>query len=209
MRRISVFFLLSILVLSRCVFAQSGAGTAVPQVVKPDSVQPEKEAVKKIILLISEQNIEGPQHAWWASEVDLSTVESTIAAQLLSEKLEVIEPSFVQQIIEKKPAFRAVALPEKEIVQLGNLSGAQFVIVGKAVASAGGMVPQSTMRSCYANINAKVIRVSDGRVVAYLDAAGSSAHPDAISGGKEALTKAARDLGVKITDALKKGGSGL
>ena len=33
----------------------------------------------KVILLIAEQNIEGPQRAWWASEVDLSTTEAAIA----------------------------------------------------------------------------------------------------------------------------------
>jgi len=191
-------------------YAQSPVGTAVPQTVKPEISQAEKrDELKKIIILISEQNIEGPQRAWWASEIDLSTVEAALATRLLAEGYEIIEPSSVQQVIEKKPAFRTVALSEKDVVQLGNLSNAQYVIVGKAVASAGGNVPQSTMRSCFANITAKVIRIPDGKVLAYLDAAGNSAHLDVISGGKEALTQAAQALGVKITDALKKGRSSL
>jgi hypothetical protein len=61
------------------------------------------------------------------------------------------------------------------------------------------------MISCFANITAKVIRVNDGKVLAYLDAAGSSAHMDKISGGREALTHAADDLAGKVLNALNKG----
>lgn|GEM_PF-584644 len=210
MRQSNLFLWVSILCMAGTAYAQSPVGTAVPQTVKPEISQAEKrDELKKIIILISEQNIEGPQRAWWASEIDLSTVEAALATRLLAEGYEIIEPSSVQQVIEKKPAFRTVALSEKDVVQLGNLSNAQYVIVGKAVASAGGNVPQSTMRSCFANITAKVIRIPDGKVLAYLDAAGNSAHLDVISGGKEALTQAAQALGVKITDALKKGRSSL
>ena len=33
----------------------------------------------KIVLLIAEQNIESPQRAWWATEIDLSATETSIA----------------------------------------------------------------------------------------------------------------------------------
>jgi hypothetical protein len=80
------------------------------------------------------------------------------------------------------------------------------VLLGKAVASSGGNVPQSNMRSCFANITAKLIRVKDGKVIAYLDASGNTVHMDVITGGKEALTNAAEDLATKVTEALKKEG---
>ena len=102
------------------------------------------------------------------------------------------------------PAFRLVTISDNDSVRLGNLSKAQYVVVGKAIASAGGNVPQSNMRSCYANVTAKVIRVKDGKVVAYLDAAGNSAHMDVISGGREALANAADDLSAKVIAALNK-----
>ena len=123
-------------------------------------------AKPKVILLIAEQNIEGPQKAWWASEIDLSTTEAAIATKLIEEGYD--------------------------------------VILGKAIASSGGNVPQSNMKSCYGNITAKLIRAKDGKVIAYLDAAGNSAHPDLISGGREALSRAAESLALKIIDALNK-----
>jgi hypothetical protein len=95
-------------------------------------------------------------------------------------------------------------LSEDKSIKLGNLSGADYVILGKAVASSGSKVLQSNMISCFANITAKLIRVKDGKVLAYLDAAGNSAHLDVITGGREALANAAEDLAGKVIDTLKK-----
>ena len=160
----------------------------------------------KIILLISEQNIEGPQRAWWASEIDLSTTEATIASNLIKEGFEILEPSALTKIIKKDKAFRLINLAEEQSVKLGNLSRADYVILGKAVASAGGNVPHSSMRSCFANITAKLIRVKDGKVIAYLDTSASSAHMDVITGGREALTNAGQDLAAPIINALSREG---
>ena len=163
-----------------------------------------KDNKTKLILLISEQNIDGPQRAWWASEIDLSTTEAKVAARLIADGYLVLEPSNLTKVIRQDPAFRMVGFSENKAVKLGNLSRADYVVLGKAVASAGGNVPQSSMRSCFANVSAKLIRVKDGLVVAYLDAAGNSAHPDVISGGREALGNAADVLALKIEDALTK-----
>ncbi|MCX5710512.1 MAG: hypothetical protein NT060_00845 [Candidatus Omnitrophica bacterium] len=160
----------------------------------------------KLILMISEQNIESPQKCWWASEVDLSVTEAAVAQNLLTQGYEIIEPSVLNKTITQNPAFRIVDIGEQSSTKLGRLSAADYVILGKAIASSGGNVPQSTMRSCFANITAKVIRVKDGKVIAYLDATGNSAHMDVITGGKEALKNAGEDLSAKIIAALAKEG---
>lgn len=185
MKKIALIFLL----------LSIGLGLACAQETKP-----------KVILLIAEQNIEGPQRAWWASEVDLSTTEATIARKLIAQGYAVLEPSNLQKIIRQERAFRLINLSEAKSIRLGNLSRADYVLLGKAVASAGGNVPQSNLRSCFANITAKVIRVKDGKVIAYLDAAGNSAHMDVITGGREALSNAGEDLAGKVIDALNKEG---
>lgn len=165
-----------------------------------------KDTRTKVILLIAEQNIAGPQHAWWASEIDLSTSEAKVAGQLISQGYEVLEPSFLSRIIKQERAFRMIDLSEDRSIRLGSLAKADYVILGKAVASAGANVPQSSMRSCFANISAKVIRVKDAKVIAYLDAGGNSAHIDVITGGREALSNAGEDLAAKIIGALDKEG---
>jgi hypothetical protein len=124
--------------------------------------------------------------------------------KLIEEGYDVIDTSVAEKVIKQKPAFRVVDISQGESAQLGNSSGADYVILGKAIASSGGNVPQSNMKSCYGNITAKLIRAKDGKVIAYLDAAGNSAHPDLISGGREALSRAAESLALKIIDALNK-----
>ncbi len=162
------------------------------------------ENKQSIILLIAEQNIEGPQRAWWASEVDLSTTEARITSKLTAEGYTILEPAVMADTLKKEPAFRQVNLSEQDSIKLGNLSQADYVIIGKAVASAGGNVPQSTMRSCFANLTAKLINIKEGKVAAYLEASGNSVHLDVITGGKEALGNAADDLAQKLIEALKK-----
>lgn len=158
----------------------------------------------KFILLIAEQNIESPQKGWWASEIDLSATEAVITQKIIEAGWVVLEPAQLEEMIKKNKAFRVLDLSEKDSLKLGNLAKADYLVIGKAVASAGGQVPQSTMRSCFANLSAKLIRVKDSKIVAYLDAAGNSVHPDLITGGKEALVSGANNLAVKLIDAVNK-----
>jgi len=158
----------------------------------------------KVILLIAEQNIQSPQRAWWATEIDLSVTETSIAQKLIENGYGIIEPSSITKIIKQNKAFRHLSLSESQSIKLGSLSKADYVVLGKAIASSGSKVPQSNMRSCFANITAKLIRVKDGKVIAYLDASRNSAHMDVITGGKEALTNAASDLAAEIIAALNK-----
>jgi len=165
-----------------------------------------KDAKPKVVLLIAEQNIEGPQRAWWASEIDLSTTEAMVANRLMENGFEILEPSNLTKVIKQDRAFRMLNLSEPKSVKLGSLAKADYVVLGKAIASSGGNVPQSNMRSCFANVTAKLIRVKDGKVLAYLDAAGNSAHLDVVTGGREALANAGASLAAKILEALKKEG---
>ncbi|MCM8770698.1 MAG: hypothetical protein NC936_02385 [Candidatus Omnitrophica bacterium] len=167
--------------------------------------QPQKEKPKtKILLMISEQNIQGPSTRWWLSEVDLSTIESNLARLLIEHGYQIIEPSVVNKIIKRERPLRVVDLKDKDVVRLGKLSNVDYVVLGKAVASAGSNVLGSNMRSCFANVTVKLIRVKDGVVIAYLDSIGSTVHTDVITGGKEALANASVDLAAKIISNLNK-----
>ncbi|HRZ13883.1 MAG TPA: hypothetical protein P5110_00040 [Candidatus Omnitrophota bacterium] len=192
MRKIIGIAVGCLLALTAVACAQDAGSSAVPH------GQP------KIMLLISEQNIEGPQAAWWASEINLSATEAAIARKLIEAGFEVIDPSQITDALKQDKAFRLVELNEKDSLKLAQVSRADYVLQGKAVASAGGRVPQSSMRSCFANVTVKLFRVKSGTILTYLDAAGNSAHMDVITGGKEALVAAAANLAPKIIEALRK-----
>jgi hypothetical protein len=167
-----------------------------------DSQAPVQVPAVKLVLLISEQNIDSPRQAWWASEVDLSSAEAAIATKLLDAGFEIIEPDSMSGVVSQDKAFRMVNLSDKTSIKMASMAKADYVILGKAVASAGGNVPQSNMRSCFANLTAKLINVRTGKITAYLDAGGNSAHMDVISGGREALASAGQNIAGKIVDKL-------
>ena len=158
----------------------------------------------KLILLVNEQNIGGPRNAWWASEVDLSIAETRIATTLQGYGCQIIMPAQIKKEIQEERAFRVVDLTPAQSVKIASLAKAEYVLSGKAVASAGGKVPQSNMISCFANITAELIRVKDGIAVGYMTASGSSVHLDTITGGKEALLVAADDLSKQVMSLLEK-----
>lgn len=158
----------------------------------------------KVVLLISEQNISGQEHAWWVGQIDLSSTESVIASKLTAEGFVIVDPQALSGLLEQDAAFRLVPPSEKSSLKLASLANADYVVVGKAVATAGGNVPQSNMLSCYANTSAKLLRVKDGSVVAYVRARGNSAHLDVVSGGDEALQQAAEDISLQLIEQLKK-----
>ncbi|MCM8787894.1 MAG: hypothetical protein NC935_07600 [Candidatus Omnitrophica bacterium] len=166
----------------------------------------EQNFSKKIIIFISEQNIEGPQRAWWASEIDLSTTEAIIAKKLIDESFVIIQPQQVFNKIKQKAAFRIVQLSDESSLEIANAAKADYILLGKAIVTAGSNVLNSNMRSCFANITAKLIRAKDKQIIGYFDADAVSAHLDIVTGGKEALTKAAEILSQKILEALKKEG---
>jgi len=183
--------------------AQTQPVVAAPvQQVAPAPVQQAPIARPTVMLLISEQNINGPQKAWWASQIDLSATESRVAQALLQQGYNLVDPAQAKKAVSQNPAFSIVGISDPDTIKLASLAKAQYVVVGKAIASAGGKIPSSNMISCFANVSAKLIRVKDGAVIAYLDATGKSVHVDTITGGTEALNNAAGDLGYKLSAAM-------
>ncbi len=160
----------------------------------------------QVLLLIAEQNIASQWARWWwvDAEVDLSVTESAIAEKLIAGGYEVIDPSLMNNIIRQRPALHYRDLSDEKSIELANLSGAGYVIAGKAIASVGSRVLSSNLFSYFSNISAKLIRVKDGKIIAYLDTSGKSAHMDSVTGGKEALHKAAVDLAIKVVNILDK-----
>ena len=161
-----------------------------------------------VLLMVTEQNIEGPQRAWWASEIDLSTVEANIAQTIAKNGYAVIDPLELKQTLKEEKAFTVVNITDEESLKLAKLKNVDYVVLGKAVASSGGTILNSKMYSCFANATVKVLDVKTGKIISYLDATASSPHTDVVTGGKKALAKTGIELGEKIINILsKKGGN--
>jgi len=158
----------------------------------------------KILLLISEQNIQGPSTNWWISGAEMSTIESNLAKLLKDSGYQIISLDAARNIIGRDKAFKVPELPDKEAVLLGRFTKADYAVSGRATASQGSIIAGSNMRPCYADATVKLIRVRNGVVIAALDAIGSSVNTDALLGGKDALSNSAVDLAAKIISNLTK-----
>lgn len=179
-----------------------------PLVLLAQEAGQEVAAPVKILVLITEQNIGGPQRAWWASEIDLSIVESSLAASLAEAGYQVLDPVSLRPTLQKEPAYRLVRMKECDMADLANLQGAQYVIKGSAVASQGSRAPQSGMRSYYARLSARLIRIKDHATVGAFNIWGKSVHSDVVAGGSEALEDAGRRLALKLLHSLQREGAG-
>ena len=104
---------------------------------EPSPVEAARLGPPRIALFISEQNIEGPQKSWWASEVDLSATEAAMAQNLIILNCELVEPSVIRKKIKQTPAFRRIGISEEEIINLEGLSEiADYVVIGRPIREA-------------------------------------------------------------------------
>lgn len=156
-----------------------------------------------VLLLIAEQNVSGDVYYWWgysSKEVNLSVVEPVIYKGLSEAGYEIIDHN--EQLKVDKP-FRVAGLGEKDAVMIGKNYGADFVILGKALASEGGKVPGSTnMISSNATITGKVINTHNNKVVTYVSGSGDSIHVNPIAAGTEALQDAAEEFTNSLVSSL-------
>jgi len=162
------------------------------------------KATSSFLLLVSEQNIEAPRTCWWLGEIDLSTLEANLSKVLIKKGYIVIAPSAISKVVKSEKAFQRADLADNISLKLAKISRADYVIIGKAIASKGPNIPDSHMFSCFANATIKLIRVKDGDVLAYLNSTQKTISLDAVSGGEAALAKAGKDLGHKIIGVVSK-----
>jgi hypothetical protein len=84
--------------------------------------------------------------------------------------------------------------------------GAEIVITGKAVSkvASGGpdVVRDAGFKSCQANINLRVIRADDAKIIAVASAYDRAAHIDEVTGGTLALQKAAKTAAIELKDKI-------
>jgi len=157
----------------------------------------------RIVLVVSEQNINGPQKLFWSSSINLANVESALVNTINAMGYRVVDPAVAGKAVKKNPAFNAAGVVDDGNIDLSDFSKlADYAIVAKAVASRGAKLPHSHMVSCFANVTARLIRIQDGQVLRSFGSGASAVHVDAVTGGAEAMASAGRDLAVKIVNEL-------
>ena len=175
----------------------------------------------KVLFLISEQNIEQPVVSWWGDsvgEVRLSVTEPVLFGALTQAGYEVIDPTG-QGPLRVADAYRRIGLGDQGAMELGRTYGADYVVLGKALATGSSQplhvtgysrrasqdsnyAQRTNMRSASATITAKLIRLADRKVVAFVSGSGDAIHVNQVTAGKEALQQAAQQAADNLITQL-------
>jgi len=158
----------------------------------------------RLMLLISEQNIihDKPSY-WWAGNTapSIGTVESILTQKFMEKGFTLVDRQVILAGIKGDPTLAHnldVNLSNDAALTLASMGEAEVVVIGHAVAKAGPSIMETTLRSCQANMSAKVINADNGETLASVSTNAVAVHVDPITGGTEAFKKAANEMADKL-----------
>ncbi len=140
----------------------------------------------RFMVILQETNIEDTN----------SNVAATEVGRLLSSKgFEIVSPEQTAALRQRNVNLAAMQGDAVAAAGLAAEFGAEYIIMGQAVAKAVPVPIYGTSRlSGQANITAKVVRVDNAQIIAQETFHGKSTHIDASTAGVNALKRAGKDL---------------
>ena len=167
-----------------------------------------RKNMPRVLLMISEQNIgmNGPAY-WWAktgrTSINMRTSENTVMEAMREKGFTFID---TEVLTGKKTVRMPVAkVSDKQAMRVAELTDAEIVIVGQAVAKELGKVdPSVRFLAAQAEVNARVINTDDGKIIAVATSRGHGHQLDAKFAGSLALENAGKDLAKKLVEKISK-----
>lgn len=164
----------------------------------------------RILFMIAEQNIGQEYYTfWWTGKsefkgqhFDMPASETALKEEFINKGFNVVDISVATGKIEISNAYRIADLTDSGAKEIGRKFGAEIVVKGKALAKAGPRTQGSAVGSYVADIAVSTIRVDNGAVLASARGHGVSRNISEVTGGTEALEKAARELAAKVIDQI-------
>lgn len=151
----------------------------------------------RVLVMISEQNIGGAPSSWWTSGT--ASISMDIAENTLIENWSPKGVRFVErQVLDGKIRVGAGITndPQNDVVkEFGAMSGAEIVIVGRAIATKSTTIPLKTsipMYSVNAQASVRALNVDDGSILATATLAAAGQHINEVTAGHIALKNVAK-----------------
>ncbi|PKN45949.1 MAG: hypothetical protein CVU59_07525 [Deltaproteobacteria bacterium HGW-Deltaproteobacteria-17] len=160
----------------------------------------------RALVLINEQNVSGPIIPWhkkvMVKSADLGVVENELIAQLLPRGLRFVDPEVLSKTLAVHQGLKVTDLTVDQVRKLGQLTGADYVLFGKAVAVKSTGTPVENLYPVQATLSLRLVSVKDGEILSAANVVGSGLHAEFISAGTKALTEAARQAAQKLEKTL-------
>jgi len=159
----------------------------------------------RTMVLIDERNITTNYHQLIA---DLNTTETTIMNEMMNLGFPFVDAATAKRNIARDMAQAAIQGDAAAAAGIATRLGAEILITGTAISkvASGGpaVVRNAGFKSCQANINLRVIRADDATIIAVASAHDRAAHIDEVTGGSQALEKAAKKASSDLADKIIK-----
>lgn len=145
---------------------------------------------------------------WILDTADISEkpgqAEATLIEEFVDRGYDVVDSKTVRKGITQAQGLRTLEGDEQAAAALGLQHGAEYSIVGNAIAKLGAVGVQGTnLKTVHATVNARLIRNEDGRIIASASAGADVARLDEIQGGTMAIEQAARALAAKLDEKFR------
>lgn len=158
----------------------------------------------RIMFMVEEQNIGASTNRFDYLSVDMNVTETALLDKFIANGFECVDPATVRQNIEQDQAMAILQGNTQIASAIGKKLGAEVVITGKAVAKVATGINLGGMKSCQANITARVIKADVATVIATSSQHAAYPHIDEVTGGTEAIKKAANKMADELIEKITK-----
>ena len=162
----------------------------------------------RVMILIDEQNIGQSYNKYYYFQVDMTAAETAMTEKFMEKNFDLVDAATVRNNLKKESVMAALAGNKQAAVALAQANAAEVIITGKAIAKVATGINLAGMKSCQANITAKVIDADVGTIIATGSQHAPYPHIDEVTGGTMAIQKAAKkladDLITKILEKWRK-----
>ncbi len=167
----------------------------------------QRKEFPRMLLLISEQNIDQKALQGAAMVFSMSAVENKLIDELSPIGFTFVDPQVLSGRVTESMAAGLMAADSGAQVQaarqISDLTDAQVIVLGQAVATNAGNVMEGVrLQSGQADVNVRVINADNGQILLTASTHAAAAHINASTAGTKALQKAAVKLSGKLKEKL-------
>ncbi|MDZ7330483.1 MAG: hypothetical protein ONB31_00720 [candidate division KSB1 bacterium] len=148
----------------------------------------------RMMFMIEEQNIGQSTNQFNYLSVDMNITETTLLDKFIQNGFECVDPATVRQNLKQEQAAAILQGDTQLAATLAKKLGAEVVVTGKAFAKVATGINLGGMKSCQANVTARVIRADVATIIATASQHAAYPHIDEVTGGTEAIKKATNKL---------------
>lgn len=173
----------------------------------------------RVLFMIAEKNIGHRYYVfwWWGKSeymgetVDVSAAETSLKELFAKKGFNVVDimatrsgsaTGSITAPFEVQDALKVEDLTQNNVRQIGREINAEVVIIGKALATVGPKTPGSTIGSYIADITVQAVSVDDGVILGASKGHGISRNVSEVTGGTEALSRAATEAGERLIEQI-------